>query len=120
MENIRLNIQTREIEGLTVLDTAGEIDIYTAPEFKKAIDSVIASGQKHVIINMEKVSYMDSSGFGMLLSATKKVKPSGGSVNLVACSSAIERMLRITKLDNVFKIHASIGEAVDSVKSVKQ
>jgi len=120
LENIRLDIQSREMEGLTVLDATGEIDIYTAPEFKKAVDSVIASGQKHIVINMENVSYMDSSGFGMLLSATKKVKPDGGSINLAACGSAIERMLRVTKLDSVFQIHPNVEEAIKSIKTVQQ
>ena len=117
MEGIRLETTTREIEGNKVLDVAGEIDVYTAPQFKDAVNSILAAGQKHLLINMAKVTYMDSSGFGTLLSATKRLRPEGGTVNLVRCNSAIDRILKITRLNTIFETFDSVDEAVNSVKS---
>jgi anti-sigma B factor antagonist len=65
---------------------------------------------------MEHVTYMDSSGFGTLLSATKRLRPEGGTVNLVHCNSAIDRMLRITRLNTVFGIFQSVDEAIEAAK----
>jgi anti-sigma B factor antagonist len=117
LENIRLETSTRESNGLQILDVSGEIDVFTAPRFKEALNGLIAGGQKNLIINMARVSYMDSSGFGTLLSATKRLRPEGGSVNLVACNSAIDRMLRITRLNTVFGTYGSLDEAIAGIST---
>lgn len=120
LENIRLETNTRRADGFEILDVMGEIDVYTAPQFKEAVNSIIAAGQKDLIINMARVTYMDSSGFGTLLSATKRLRPEGGTVNLVSCNSAIERMLKITRLNTVFGTFGSVEEAVNRVGGPKQ
>jgi anti-sigma B factor antagonist len=119
LEGIRLETSTHEVKGITVLNVAGEIDVYTAPQFKEAVNQVINTGQKDLVIDMAQVSYMDSSGFGTLLSATKRLRPEGGTVNLVACNSAIDRMLRITRLNTVFGTFQTVDEAVDAIQKVK-
>ena len=111
MEGIRLETDIRNINGTRILDVAGEIDVYTATKFRESIETILNAGQKHVIINMANVNYMDSSGFGALLSATKKLKPIGGSVNLIKCSSAIDRILKITRLDTIFDTYDSVDDA---------
>ncbi|HOK55143.1 MAG TPA: STAS domain-containing protein [Armatimonadota bacterium] len=117
MEGIRLETSTHEVDGIKVLDVAGEIDVYTAPKFKEAVNQIINEGQKDLVVNMEQVTYMDSSGFGTLLSATKRLRPEGGTVNLVACNSAIDRMLRITRLNTVFGTYQTVDEALAALKA---
>lgn len=112
VEGIRLETQLKEINGMNVLDVTGEIDVYTAPQFKDALNTVINSGQKHLVVDMTKVTYMDSSGFGALLSATRRLRPQGGTVNLVKVSSAIDRILTITRLNTVFGTYGSIEDAL--------
>ncbi len=118
MEEIRLDSEMRMIDDAEVLEIKGEIDVYTAPQFKEAIDGVLLSGQKHLIINMAGVTYMDSSGFGALLSATKRLRPIGGTVSLVHCSNAIDRILKTTRLDTIFFMFDSLDEAVAAAKNV--
>jgi len=86
MENIRIESDLRFVQNIPVLDVVGEIDIYTTPQFKEAVSAAIDQGGPAVVINMKKVSYMDSSGFGTLLSATKKLRPMNGSLILTACA----------------------------------
>ena len=117
MEGIRLETALREVDGTTILDVTGEIDVYTAPQFKDAVNGIIAAGQKHLVVNMTDVTYMDSSGFGALLSATRRLRPQGGTVNLVKVSSAIDRILRITRLNTVFATYDSIDEALAAAQS---
>jgi len=114
--SIRLETAFRDVDGEKVLDVVGEIDVYTAPKFKQAVNEMLDAGQKHLLINMAGVTYMDSSGFGALLSATKRLKPEGGTVNLVSCSPAIDRILRITRLNTVFATFDSLEDAVRAVK----
>ena len=118
VEGIRLETGLREISGMKILNVAGEIDVYTAPQFKEAVDGIIAGGQKHLIIEMGDVTYMDSSGFGTLLSATKRLKPKGGTVNLVKCNSAIDRILRITRLNQIFATYDNLDEAIQAIQGV--
>ncbi len=120
MENIRLEVGFRDVGDIKVLEVAGEIDVYTAPQFKEGVNSVLSTGQKHLIINMEGVTYMDSSGFGTLLSATKRLRPQGGSVSLVKVTSAIDRILKITRLNTVFNTYNSVEEAIEAIKSSNQ
>lgn len=116
MEGIRLETGFTNINGTRILDVAGEIDVYTAPQFKDAVNNILNAGQKHLIVNMAAVTYMDSSGFGTLLSATKRLRPQGGTVNLVKCNSAIDRILRITRLNTVFATFDSVDQAVQATK----
>ena len=117
MEGIRLETQLNEINGTNILDVSGEIDVYTAPQFKDAVNTIIAGGQKHLVVNMRNVTYMDSSGFGVLLSATRRLRPEGGTVNLVEVSGAIDRILRITKLNTVFATYDTVDDALAAAES---
>ena len=116
MEGIRLETEIITIKGNIVLKLIGEIDVYTAPQFKEAVNEILKDENLlHLIIDMNMVSYMDSSGFGILLSATKRLKPKGGSVNLIGCSSSIERVLKITKLDTIFACRKGLEETIQAI-----
>jgi anti-anti-sigma factor len=67
---------------------------------------------------MAGVEFMDSSGFGTLLGATKRLRPEGGSVHLFACSPTIERMLHLIRLDTIVGVHAHEDDAVASIRGV--
>jgi anti-sigma B factor antagonist len=116
MENIRLEVETRESQGLPVIDVGGEIDVYTVPMFKKAISEAIDRGHRHLLIDLADVTYMDSSGFGTLLGATKRLRPYGGSLSLIGCNEVITRMLKITRLDTIFAMYETEGQATEAVK----
>lgn len=116
MDDIRLETQIRDSGGLPIIAVAGEIDLYTAPMFKRALTQTIDGGHSDLLVDMTQVSYMDSSGFGTLLGVTKKVRPSGGSVNLIGCNEAIHRMLKITRLNTIFGIFDTEDEAVTTLR----
>ncbi len=116
MENVRIETSLRHHDDVPVLDVTGEIDIYTTPQFKDAVSAAIDEGKPSIIINMTKVNYMDSSGFGTLLSATKRLRPIDGGLYLTGCNEAITRMLQITRLNTIFGIYATEEEAVAAAR----
>ncbi len=118
MENVRIETSLRHHDDVPVLDVTGEIDIYTTPQFKDAVSAAIDEGKPSIIINMKDVSYMDSSGFGTLLSATKRLRPVEGGLYLAGCNEAITRMLQITRLNTIFGTFATEDEAVVAANSV--
>ncbi|HTE19739.1 MAG TPA: STAS domain-containing protein [Armatimonadota bacterium] len=112
---LRLGIDVHQVSGIPVLKVTGEIDIYTAPMFKQAVVNMVTEGSKNVIIDLSGVTFMDSSGFGTLLGATRRLRPSGGGLHLAAPNSTIQRMLRLTRLDSIMRIYDTIEEAARAV-----
>ncbi|MFN3652758.1 MAG: STAS domain-containing protein [Armatimonadota bacterium] len=112
---IRLDHNVQRVDGLPVLSVSGEIDIYTAPLFKQAVVSLVSEGNNDVIIDLSGVTFMDSSGFGTLLGATKRLRPTGGGLHLAAPNTTIQRMLRLTRLDSIMKIYEDVPSAVSAV-----
>ena len=64
-----MEITQRENGGIVIMDIQGEIDLYNAPEIKDNIQKLIEAQKYNIIINLEKVSYIDSSGIGALISS---------------------------------------------------
>jgi anti-sigma B factor antagonist len=96
----------------------GQIDLSTVPELKAAMHAAIESGGRHIIIDLAGVRYMDSSGFGALLGATKRLRPVGGQLYLVGCTEPIVRLLRITRLDTIFEVYESEESARRAITAV--
>jgi len=117
METLRIETSLRQQDDIPVLDVTGEIDIYTTPQFKEAVSEAIDQNKPAIVINMAQVTYMDSSGFGTLLSATKRLRPLDGALYLSGCNEAIQRMLQITRLNTIFGVYATEEEAIAAVKS---
>lgn len=112
---LRLGLDVRKVANFPVLAVTGEIDIYTAPLFKQAVVNLVSDGNTHVVIDLSGVTFMDSSGFGTLLGATRRLRPNGGALHLAAPNSTIQRMLRLTHLDTIMQVHATTDEAVNSI-----
>src|ERR1700738_1538996 len=112
VDNLRLHTHVRREGPLPVLAVAGEIDVFTAPLFEQAVVNLVAEGHRHLFLDMREVSFMDSSGFGALLGATKRLRPEGGSLNLVGCNKTIQRMLHLTRLDTILGVYETEQEAM--------
>ncbi len=102
--------QTRTDDEVAVVEVQGEVDLATTPQLASALYEAAGTGLQ-VIVDLSAVTYMDSSGFGTLLGATKKLRPGGETLYLVGCSANIERMLVITRLNTIFSIHRTEAEA---------
>src|SRR5580692_1923057 len=100
-----IKVNVREAPGdCYVVDLSGEIDVYTSPKVKDAIGDLIDRGVYHLVINLEKVRYIDSTGLGVLIGGLKRVREHGGSVNLVCSNPQIRKIFDITGLVKIFGI----------------
>ena len=115
MEKTPLATYSEEVNGTHILNAVGEIDLSTASVFKKAITDVIASGNMHLLIDMSQVAFMDSSGFGTLLSAIKVLRPQNGTLSLAGCNDAVTRMLEITRLNTLFHVYPTRSAALEDM-----
>jgi anti-sigma B factor antagonist len=98
--------------GRVVVALAGEIDIANAGYLRAELAYLIDSGRTDLVADLTGVTSISSSGLGVLVGALKRVRPSGGRLELVASSEALLRILRITRLTHVFAIHPTLQDAL--------
>jgi anti-sigma B factor antagonist len=101
-------------EGRTVVEVSGEIDVYTAPKLRESLLNLVDSGNYQLIIDMEGVEFLDSTGLGVLVGGLKRVRAHDGAIDLVCTQGRILRIFRITGLSNVFSIYDSVEAALEA------
>jgi anti-sigma B factor antagonist len=109
---VDLSLSTRTEGDRTVVSVAGEIDVYTAPKLREALIDLVSGGSYHLVVDMEGVDFLDSTGLGVLVGGLKRVRAHEGSLHLVCTQERILKIFRITGLTKVFPIHASVEQAV--------
>jgi anti-sigma B factor antagonist len=97
-----------------VISLAGEVDLYTAPEFKQQLLDVIAEGASHVVVDLTDTTFIDSTTLGVLVGGVKRLRPKGGQLSIVCSDRNITKIFEITGLNRVFSIHADRTEALAS------
>ncbi|SFH89823.1 anti-sigma B factor antagonist [Nocardioides psychrotolerans] len=111
-ENVDLTLDTREVGGRTIVAVGGEIDVYTAPKLRDRITELVAEGVYDLVIDMEAVEFLDSTGLGVLVGGLKKVRAHDGSLQLICNQDRLLKIFRITGLAKVFVIHESAEAAL--------
>jgi anti-sigma B factor antagonist len=96
-----------------VVVVTGEIDLFTAPEFKHRISEPIDAGVSQVIVDLTATTFIDSSSLGVLIGAHRRLKLRGGTLVVVCDNEAIVKTFRITGLDGVFTLVRSLDDALD-------
>ena len=109
-----LSLQTREVDDRTIVAVGGEIDVYTAPKLRDKITELVGEGHHDLVIDMEGVDFLDSTGLGVLVGGLKKVRAHDGSLQLVCNQDRLLKIFRITGLAKVFVIHDSADGALAS------
>ena len=99
-------------DNVTVIAVSGEIDVSTAPELRDKLASLDAEAGATAVVDLSEVSFVDSTALGVLVSAVKRLRSSGGDLKLVVTKPHITKVLEITGLTEVFEIYASPEEAV--------
>ena len=107
-----LSLTTRQEGNHTVVVVGGEIDVYTAPKLREQLIDLVSGGSYHLVVDMEGVEFLDSTGLGVLVGGLKRVRAHEGSLRLVCIQERILKIFRITGLTKVFPIHSSIEEAL--------
>ena len=103
-------------DGIEVVNVEGEIDIYTAPRLRELLIDLITKNNYQLIVNLEKVGFLDSTGLGVLVGGVKRVRPHDGSLDLVCTQERILKIFRITGLTKVFGIYETVDQAIAARK----
>ena len=103
-------------DGIEVIDVQGEIDMYTAPRLRELLIDLVSQGSYQLVVNLDKVGFLDSTGLGVLVGGLKRVRAHDGSLDLVCTQQRILKILRITGLTEVFGIYQTVDQAIAATK----
>jgi anti-sigma B factor antagonist len=118
---VNFEIKTEQLNGdAYVIALGGEVDLYTAPEFKQQLLDVIAKGAKEVVVDFSDTTFIDSTTLGVLVGGVKRLRTNDGQLSLVCSDRNITKIFEITGLDRVFTIYGSRDEAVSALGSATQ
>ncbi|WP_270134359.1 STAS domain-containing protein [Kribbella sp. CA-293567] len=109
---VDLSLTTRTEGGRTVVEVGGEIDVYTAPKLRETIVTLVDGGHYDLVVDLERVEFLDSTGLGVLVGGLKRVRTHDGSLSLVCTQERLLKIFRITGLTKVFEIHPDVASAI--------
>ena len=109
---MNFNISARSLSSsIPLIELEGEVDVYTAPQLKQQMISLLEQGHKEMVVDLTKVEYLDSTALGVMIGGLKRVRERDGNLSLICPSARIRRVFEITGLDKIFDIYNSEEEA---------
>ena len=112
--NFKMDTRTLEKE-LPVIQLEGEVDVYTAPQLKQQMISMLEGGARELVVDLAKVDYLDSTALGVLIGGLKRMRERDGNMVLICPSPRIRRVFEITGLDKIFDMYDTEGEAQEAM-----
>ncbi len=90
----------------------GEVDVFGAGALRQTILDLIEAGWTDLVVDLHRVSFMDSTGLGVLVGALKRTRAHGGRLQLVTDQERMVKVLRMTALSQVFTVHGTLDDAL--------
>ncbi|NER94895.1 MAG: STAS domain-containing protein [Symploca sp. SIO1B1] len=107
---------TREVrENYQIFRLTGLLDAFSEAIFRKALSKQIDEGPKHVILDLSKIDFVDSSGLGALVQLVKKAQTEGGSLQIVT-NPRVTQTVKLVRLEKFLSLQPSVDIAVENVK----
>jgi anti-sigma B factor antagonist len=118
MPNVsKLHIAERPVGEVVVIELAGEITLDDGDiAFGKYVDGLIDKGVVKLVVDLAKVTYIDSAGVGMMVTELKRTRSHGGMMKLAGLTAKSHHLFAMLKLKIVFEIFDTVEQAVDSFK----
>jgi anti-sigma B factor antagonist len=99
--------------GVTIVDVEGQLIVGNRQELKAKVLEELEGGERKFAIDFSQTGYIDSSGLGVLVSLSKKIREQGGELRLSSLNEDLRTLFELTKLDTLFRIADSRGEALE-------
>ena len=106
--------QTRDANGVAVVQVEGQLIVGNRQELKDLIQAALDAGDRRVLIDFSRTGYIDSSGLGALVSLSKRIREAGGELRLSGLNEDLRSLFELTKLDTLFAIADTPQQALAS------
>jgi anti-sigma B factor antagonist len=110
--DVDLDVSTREEAGRVVVVAIGEVDVFTAPQLDHELSRLTADGRTDLVVDLSRVDFLDSTGLSVLVKALKRVREAEGRLDVVVSVERVAKVFRITGLDQLIPLHASVADAL--------
>jgi anti-sigma B factor antagonist len=115
-----MELNTRDVGGVVVVDIIGRLTSEGAGALGNRVARLISEGRTQMVLNLGKLSYMDSSGLGEMVACYSKIAKAGGAIRLAETTVRIKDLLAITRLVTVFDSYDTEDLALASLRSVQE
>lgn len=112
----KINIHCRDEGDVIVVDLAGQLDIYNSGDLELLVDAYITRGYIKFAMNLENVTYLDSSTISIFIKCLQKLGKMGGKLVLVGLNGSPKEVFDMAKLHDVFKISSELPEALKQME----
>jgi anti-sigma B factor antagonist len=116
---VDLSVQVDDLEGWAVARVAGDVDVATAPRLRERLVALITEGRTRLVLDLEEVDHLESTGLGVLVGVLKRARTVGGDLRLVSTKPGIRKVFEITALDRTMPLAASVEAAVHGAPSAE-
>ena len=110
-----MEIEVEEKEGYHIVTPVGELDIYTVPLFRKVVLKLEGDRRHDLILDLSRLTFIDSSGLGSLIEIWQKVQTVDGEIAYVVSNPRILKVFKLVDLDKVFRVFPNLGRALQDV-----
>jgi len=107
-----MHISQKEANGINTYEIKGDIDINSSPDIREAFEKGVKNKMMKIIVNLNSVSYVDSSGLATLVEMLKKTRGYGGKLRISNLAPKVKSLFEITKLEKLFEIFETEEEAI--------
>jgi len=107
-----MDIEFKDFGEYKIIEVKGEVDLYNVSELKKALFSITDGSNPNVVVDMQGINYMDSSGIGALVAGQKKMRAHNGKFALINIHEDVLNILKLATLDKFFKIYESEDDLI--------
>jgi anti-sigma B factor antagonist len=112
---VDLQVSTRDGRGCTVVRVAGELDMDTRPQLRNVLDELADEGVRQLVLDMTDLTFMDSSGLGLLVEVLKRLRDVGGRLSLASVQPSVRNVLTLSALDQAMAIHDTVAAAEEDM-----
>ncbi|HUO63229.1 MAG TPA: STAS domain-containing protein [Terriglobales bacterium] len=109
-----MEIDVTQSSGVAIVAPRGDLDMATVQDVRRALAGLLDRGQSRLLVDLDDVGYIDSSGIGALIGAMKQARAAGGDVRLCALQDDVRAIFEITRLAQAMSIHPTRQEALAS------
>lgn len=111
-KSVDLEVLVGEGAGRSVVTVVGELDAHSAPKLQAHLDPLSERVGAAIVVDLSGVTFIDSTGLGVLVTTLKRVRETDGSLDVVATAPRVLKVFAITGLDAVIPVHATLTEAM--------
>ncbi|MEU5882770.1 STAS domain-containing protein [Spirillospora sp. NPDC047279] len=105
-------VEHRVERGLTVVKISGEIDVFTSPRLREMLLDIIENGGLHLVVDLGDVTFLDSTGLGVLVGIFHRLRARDGSMTFMGVNDRVRRVFHVTQLTKIFVLHRTLDDAI--------